>query len=125
MFCVLVVGVGLFEFRAGEAVADCLREFAKIEAFAGGIERAEQALHALAEVLRADEERLGAFGVLCMELDQADGGTRRETGEEIFVVGCVEILAAVEVEHGRRILRRMEEVDSRQLKVEREEKSDL
>jgi hypothetical protein len=56
--------------------------------------------------LRADEERLSVFGVFCMELDQADGGERRESGEEIFGVVFGEVLAAVEIEHGVRILRR-------------------
>ena len=84
-------------------------EFAEVEALAGWIEWAEEALEAFAEILRADEEGLGGF-VLCVllvELDEADGGARRESGEEIFVVRCVEVLAAVEVEHGVRILRRM------------------
>jgi hypothetical protein len=34
--------------------------------------------------LRADEERLGVFSV---ELYEDDGGLRRESGEENFVVG--------------------------------------
>src|ERR1700735_1456263 len=101
----LVVGVGLLEFGAGEAVADAASEFAEVEAFAGGVERAEQALHAFAEVLRADQERLGVFGVW---LDQADGGARGQSGEEVFGVVFGEILAAVEIEHGSRILREAE-----------------
>lgn len=80
---------------------DAARELAKIEALAGGVERAEEALHAFAKVLRADEERLGVFSV---RLDQADGGTRRESGEEIFVARCVKVLAAVEIKHEIRIL---------------------
>jgi hypothetical protein len=102
-FRVLVVGEGLFEFGAGEAVADEFCEVAEIEAFAGGVWRAEETLHAFAEVLRADEERLGIFSV---RLDEADGGERRESGEEVFGVGWGELLAAIEIEHGRRILRR-------------------
>jgi hypothetical protein len=62
-------------------------------------------LHALAEVLGADEEGLGGFGVVRMELDEADGGTWREGGEEVVVVVFGEVLAAVEIEHGSRILR--------------------
>ena len=59
--------------------------------------RAEEALHAFAEVLRADQERLGVFGV---GLDEADGGAGRESGEEVFGVVFGEVLAAVEIEHG-------------------------
>ena len=81
-----------------------MRERAEIEAPAGGIVGAEQTLHAFAEILRADEERFDAF-VLCVKLDQADSGARGESGEEIFVARRVEVLAAVEIEHGRRILR--------------------
>jgi hypothetical protein len=55
--------------------------------------------------LRADEERLGVVGVFSTELDEADGGAGRERGEEVFGVGCVKLLAGVEIEHGRRILR--------------------
>jgi hypothetical protein len=110
MLGVLVVGEGLLEFRAGEAVANEFCEVAKVEALARGIWRAEKALHAFAEILGADEEGLGVFGV---GLDEADGGERGESGEEVFGVGWGEVLAAVEIEHGRRILRR--EVKERRL----------
>ncbi len=43
-------------------------------------------------------------------MDEADGGACGEGGEEIVVVVLGEILAAVEVEHGVRILRAMERV---------------
>ena len=76
-------------------------EIAEIEALRGGIRRAEKALHTFAEVLRADEERLGVFSA---RLNQTDGGDWWECGEEVFVVGCVEFLAAVEIEHEVRIL---------------------
>ena len=112
-----------------------MRQVAEIQAFGGGIVRAKETLHAFAEILRADEEWLGAFGVFRMELDEDDGGARRESGEEVFVVRCVKVLAAVEIQHGRRILRWVgecfvtrdpcsveeEEVERRQLKVERED----
>ena len=68
--------------------------------------RAEQALHAFAEILRANEERLGVFSVFCVELDEDDSGAGRESGEEVFGVVFGEVLAAVEIKHGRRVLRR-------------------
>jgi len=96
-----------------------LREITEIEALTGGIKRTEEALEAFAEVLGADEERLGG---ICVELDEADGGAGRERGEEVFVEGGGEVVAAVEIKHERRILRGREEVDSRQLNVERAER---
>ena len=88
-----------------------MREIAEVEAFAGGIVGAEEALHAFAEILRADEKRLGVFSA---RLNQTDSGARWERGEEVFVVRGGEVLAAVEIEHEVRILRGEEEqVDSR------------
>ena len=100
MFGDLVVGEGLLEPGASEAIADGAREIAKIEALAGRLGGAEKALQSAAQVLRADEERLGVFRAC---LDQADGGARREGGEEVFLARGVEVLAAVEFQHGDRI----------------------
>lgn len=50
--------------------------------------------------MRANEKRLGIGGA---GLDEADGRARRKSGEEVFVARGVEILAAVEFEHGDRI----------------------
>lgn len=61
---------------------------------------AEEPLEAAAQVLRANEKRLGVGGA---GLDEADGRARRKSGEEVFVARGVEILAAVEFEHGDRI----------------------
>ena len=46
------------------------RDFAEVEAFAGRIGRAEQALHTAAQVLRADKQRLDGF---VPQFDQASG----------------------------------------------------
>ena len=101
MLGVLVVGEDLFERGAGEAVTNAAREFAEIEAFACWIGRAEEALQAAAQVLRADEEGLGVFGA---GFDKADSGFGRQGGEEIFVrAGGIEFEAAVEFQHGDRI----------------------
>lgn len=76
-------------------------EVAEVEAFGRGIGRAEEALHTFAEVLRANEE---GFGIFSARLNKNDSGAGRESGEEVFVIGGVEFLAAIEVEHGVRIL---------------------
>lgn len=97
---VMIVRERLLERRAGQAITNGASEFAEIEALAGGIGRAEKALETAAQVLRADQERFGVGGVV---LDEADGGARREGGEEVFVASGVEVLAAIEFEHGNRI----------------------
>ncbi len=68
-----------------------------------GIGRAEEALQAAAQILRANQEWLGVFRA---SFDEADGGSGRKSGEEIFVAGGIEVLAAVEFEHGDRIYRK-------------------
>jgi hypothetical protein len=100
MLGVLIVGEDLLERGAGESIADSAREFAEIEALAGWNGRAKEALEAAAQVLRADEERLGIGGA---GLDEADGRARGKCGEEIFVANGIEVLAAVEFQHEDRI----------------------
>ena len=51
----LVVGEGLLEFGAGEAVANAAGEIAEIKALAGWIGRAEETLEAAAQILRPDQ----------------------------------------------------------------------
>lgn len=97
---VLIVDERLLEPGAGEPIANGDGEFAEIEAFAGGIGRTEKALKAAAQVLRTNQERLGVFAA---SFDQTDGGTRGKGSEEIFVARGIEVLAAVEFEHGDRI----------------------
>ena len=92
MFGVLVVGEDLFERRASEAVTNAAREFAQIQALAGWVWRAEEALQAAAQVLRANQEGLGVFRA---GFDEADGGFGRQGGEEVFVTSGIEFEAAV------------------------------
>ena len=100
MFGDVVVGDGLLEFGAGEAIANARGEIAKVEAFGAGIGWPEEALKAAAKILSAEKEGLGVGGV---GFDEADSGTRRERGEEEFVARRVEVLAAVKFEHENRI----------------------
>jgi len=100
MLGVLIVSEDLFERGARQSITNAAREFAEVEAFAGRIGRAEEALQAAAQVLRANQKR---FGVFSARFNQADGGARGKSGEEIFVARGVEVLAAVEFEHEDRI----------------------
>src|SRR6266852_55467 len=56
---VLVIGEGLLETRAGQAVTNGSREFAKVEPLRRRVGRAEQALQAAPQIGRANQERLG------------------------------------------------------------------
>lgn len=100
ILCDLVVSQGLLEFGAREAVANAAGEFAEVEALGSRIARAEKALEAAAQVLCANEE---GFGVGGAGLDEADGGTRGNGGEEVFVARGFEVLATVEFQHSDRI----------------------
>lgn len=112
MFGDLVVGEGLLEPGAGEAIADAAREIAKVEPLARRIGGAEKTLEAAAQILRADKERLGVFRAC---LDQADGGAGRKRGEKVFVARRVEVLAAIEFQHGDRITRKWPATADRQV----------
>jgi len=59
LLCVLVVGERLFERGSCYSIADCCGKIAQVEAFAGGIERAEESLQAAAQILRLYQIRLG------------------------------------------------------------------
>src|SRR6266478_6520029 len=67
-----VIRIDLFEARTGEAVANAAGHFAQVEAFAGGIGWTEQALQPALQILRADQEWLGAR---LAKFNQTNGGT--------------------------------------------------
>jgi len=98
---VLIVGEGLLELGAGDAVTDALGKITQTEALGRGIQRAEEAIEPASEVLGANEEWLGG-GIA--RKDQADGGVRRQGGEEIGVGRRSQVGAAIEFEHEVRIL---------------------
>ena len=96
----LIVSEDLFKRGARQSITDAAGEIAEIEAFAGWIGRAEETLQSSAQILRANQKR---FGVFREGFDQADGGARGKSGEEIVIARGVEVLAAVEFEHEDRI----------------------
>ena len=72
----------------------------EVQAFARWIERAEEALQASAQILRANQKWLGVFRV---RFDQADGGRGGRAAKKSSSRDAIEFLAAVEFEHSPRI----------------------
>lgn len=98
----LIIGEVLLEFGTGAAIANPCGEIAEVEALRARLGRTEQTLKAPPQILRAKEKRLGVF---CTSFNEADGGARRESGEQVFVAGRIEVLAAVQFQHVLSILR--------------------
>src|SRR5260370_630430 len=78
-----VAGEDLLEARAGKAVAHAACHLAEIETLAGGIGWTEQTLETALQILRADQQRLGAR---VAKFDEANSWTLRKSGEEVLVL---------------------------------------
>src|SRR5438445_8800079 len=99
----LVVGEGLFERRACQAVANVASKVAQIQPLASRIDRSEQTLQSPLQILGANQERLGIFSA---RLDKANGSLRRQGREEVFFRACsIKFESTVEFQHAVRILR--------------------
>jgi len=82
-----IVGENLLEARAGQAIAMPRADFAEVQALTCGSGGPSRRCKRRRKSWRADEQRLGSF---ISQFDQANGGSRRERGEEVVGAGEIE-----------------------------------
>jgi hypothetical protein len=87
---------GLFEFRAGDTVADSRGDLAQIQALRNRVRRAQKAFGSAPDVRGSREVRLRTW---LGHFKKQDARVGRQQCEEIFGAGGIKFLTGIEREH--------------------------